>query len=37
LWRSAVQATDKTRKAYIAALKKADEHDFASLLAFFRS
>jgi len=30
-------AADETRRAYIAALKAADNHDFAALFAFARS
>jgi Fic-DOC domain mobile mystery protein B len=33
----ALRAADETRKNYIAALKAADNHDFASLFAFARS
>ena len=35
--RSALQAPDETRSAYIGALKAADNHDFGPLLAFARS
>lgn len=34
---SALRAGDDTRRAYIAALKAADRHDFSALLAFARS
>lgn len=34
---SALRAADETRRAYIAALKAADNHDFTLLLAFPRS
>ena len=33
----ALRAADATRRAYIAALKAADNHDLAALLAFARS
>ncbi|MFZ3326688.1 MAG: mobile mystery protein B [Methylocella sp.] len=35
--RSALRAAGETRNAYIAALKAADNHDLAALLAFARS
>ena len=35
--RSALRAGDETRRAYIAALKAADNHDFTALIAFARS
>jgi Fic family protein len=35
--RSGLRAADETRRAYIGALKKADNHDFAALLPFARS
>ena len=34
---SALRAADETRRAYIAALKSADQHDFKALLGFARS
>ena len=34
---SALRAADETRRVYIAALKAADNHDFAALLAFPRT
>jgi Fic-DOC domain mobile mystery protein B len=34
---STLRAPDETRQAYIAALKKADNHDYGPLLAFARS
>jgi Fic-DOC domain mobile mystery protein B len=34
---NALSAADETRRAYIAALKAADSHDFAALFAFARS
>lgn len=34
---SALRAPDETRQAYIAALKAADDHDYAALLTFARS
>ncbi len=35
--RSSLRAADKTRQAYIEALKAADNHDFTALIAFARS
>ncbi len=35
--RSTLRAANETRRAYIAALKAADNHDFGPLLAFARS
>ncbi len=35
--RSSLRDNDQTRKTYIAALKRADQHDVAPLLAFVRS
>jgi Fic-DOC domain mobile mystery protein B len=35
--RSALRAPDETRRAYIDALKAADNHDFGPLIAFARS
>ncbi len=35
--RSALGAPDETRRAYIAALQKADNHDFSALFLFARS
>ena len=35
--RSALRAASETRRAYIASLKAADDHDLRSLLAFARS
>jgi Fic-DOC domain mobile mystery protein B len=35
--RSTLRAPDETRRAYIAALKRADHHDFTPLLEFARS
>ena len=34
---SSLRAADKTRQAYIEALKAADNHDFTALIAFARS
>lgn len=34
---STLRAADDTRRAYIAALKAADQHDFTALIAFARS
>ena len=33
----ALTAADETRRTYIAALKAADNHDFAALLGFARA
>jgi len=38
IWgRSALRATDDVRRSYIAALRAADKHDLADLMAFARS